>query len=355
VPGENVQVDQGLSATFSSVSEAEASALAATSYGWRANAKRLATEKDDTFCLTRDDGARSILKIANPSESESELDLQVRLLAHIEQRDALIPAPRVLESKNGERLVEIIDSHDQRRLMRLMTYQQGTPLDSSPTTYLQRIRVGELLARLRLATAGFQHSAETRVVAWDVKHLESLQSLMEHVTEARHRDLLSRGLARFLELRPRIAALRTQVLHNDFSKSNLLVDPADLDAITGVIDFGDAVKTAIAIDVSTALLNQLPRDASGSVEEDIFAHPRDVLKGYLHVADLNDEELALIPHLVMARVITRALITLWRARLQPHNKTYILRNTEQGWAQLTWFLDQPVDSVSQALMSRSSL
>ena len=49
-------------------------------------------------------------------------------------------------------------------------------------------------------------------------------------------------------------------VHNDFSKSNIVVDHHSADFVTGIIDFGDAVKAAIAIDVATALLNQ-PRDA----------------------------------------------------------------------------------------------
>ena len=103
--------------------------------------------------------------------------------------------------------------------------------------------------------------------------------------------------------------LRTQVLHNDFSLSNLVVDRREPAFVTGVIDFGDAVRTAVAVDVSTALLNQLPRDAAERPPDDLLAAGRDVLRGYLRFADLTEPELALIPHLVMARVVARALIT----------------------------------------------
>ena len=117
--------------------------------------------------------------------------------------------------------------------------------------------------------------------------------------------------------------------------------------LTGVIDFGDAVRTAVAIDVSTALVNQLPRDAAENPVEDLFAAGRDVLRGYLRYADLTDEEMALVPHLVMARAVARALITIRRAELFPHNTTYILRNTEQGWAQLEWFLARDPEEISR--------
>jgi Ser/Thr protein kinase RdoA (MazF antagonist) len=135
------------------------------------------------------------------------------------------------------------------------------------------------------------------------------------------------------------------VLHNDFSKSNIIVDHNNPAYVTGIIDFGDAVKTAIAVDVATALLNQLPETPN----EDLFYRGRDILKGYLSIANLTNEELALIPHLVMGRVITRALLTLWRVKLFPENKRYIMRNTEQGWHQLDWFLARSTEQVSDIL------
>ena len=65
---------------------------------------------------------------------------------------------------------------------------------------------------------------------------------------------------------------------------------------------------------------------------------------------MTEAELQLIPHLVMGRAIGRALITLWRAKLFPENSAYITRNTEQGWAQLDWFLGRSVDEVSSTLV-----
>lgn len=73
------------------------------------------------------------------------------------------------------------------------------------------------------------------------------------------------------------------------------------------------------------------------------------MEGYLSIADLTDDELSLIPHLVMGRIITRALLTLWRAKLFSANERYIMRNTEQGWHQLNWFLARSSEQVSDIL------
>ena len=51
-----------------------------------------------------------------------------------------------------------------------------------------------------------------------------------------------------------------------------------------------------------------------------------------------------------ARVVARALLTLWRSRLFPENETYIMRNTKQGWHQLDWFLARPLEEISEILM-----
>jgi Ser/Thr protein kinase RdoA (MazF antagonist) len=188
------------------------------------------------------------------------------------------------------------------------------------------------------------------VVAWDVQHLPALRPLLASIPDPGRRAQLARGLDRFALIEDQVAGLRRQVLHNDFNKSNLLADPDRPGVLTGVIDFGDATRTAIAIDVATALLNQLPRvTGPARLSGDIFGDGRDVLRGYLSRADLTPGELRLIPHLVMARVVARALISTHQATQFPGNAAYLLRNTEPGWAQLAWFLDHSMAEVTECL------
>ncbi len=331
---------------------AEASALLFAMFGVRGELSRLSTEKDDTFLVSAASGAKFILKVANPAEQVAELDFEVRLLMHLEQADSSLPVPRVIADSAARPYVPVRDRAGQPRHARLLSYLHGTPLDRTTSTAAERFRVGELLARLRHATADFSHPADTRTLAWDVKHLLDLSPLLTYIDDAGRRADLELALKRFSALQVRIGGLRTQVLHNDFNRSNLIVDHDHPQFVTGVIDFGDAVRTAIAIDVATALANQLPRDASGDPSEDLFAAARDLMRGYLSVAELTSDEVDLIPHLVMARVIARALISSWRAKAFPENADYILRNTEQGWAQLKWFLVQSPDDIGSLLQRK---
>ena len=223
-----------------------------------------------------------------------------------------------------------------------MNYLDGTPLDRLESTAEERAKVGAILARLRLAMAAFAHPHDGREIAWDVKHLANLAYLVDGIADPAKRDLLALGLERFRALEPELRSCRMQVLHNDFSRSNIVTDRARPEFVTGVIDFGDVVRTYIAVDVSTALLNQLAPEGGDAM----FDRGRDLLRGYLAVADLTETELRLLPHLVMARVIARALITSWRAAQFPDNEPYIMRNTHQGWAQLDHFLSRSTDAVS---------
>ncbi|MGB3146575.1 MAG: phosphotransferase [Paracoccaceae bacterium] len=340
----------GLAGAYVPMEAPRALTLARDIFGLSGTLKRFETEKDDTFRLTCPDGRKLVLKIANPEEPLAEIDFQNAILRHVEARDPTIPIPRIIPTTDGRDIAAITDVDGSRRHVRMLTYIEGTPLDQTSSSPGERVQIGRMLARLRYGTEGFSHPAEGRYYAWNVQNLLTLEPLLAEVVDPGQHRALTLGLERFRLIEPRLRRCRTQVLHNDFSKSNIVVDHDDPAFVKGIIDFGDAVKTAIAVDVATALLNQLPENP----HEDLFCRGRDIMEGYLTIAELTEEELALIPHLVMARVITRALLTLWRTRLFPDNERYIMRNTGQGWHQLDWFLARSPDQVSDILMPFST-
>lgn len=348
-PSNLVSEHGGLEGTYVPVKKTRALQMLEENYGILGALKRFETEKDDTFRVITTDRQKFVLKIANSGETFDEIDFQHRLLNYAETRDPSLPIPRIIKTHDGRDIFQITDVDGTLRYVWLLSFIDGTPLCETQSNARERVKIGKMLARIRHGTEGFSHAHEDRYYAWDVQHLLTLEHLLDEVDSPDQRDLLSRGLERFRSIEPRLRNCRKQVLHNDFSKSNIIVDHDDPVFVKGIIDFGDLVKTAIAVDVATALLNQLPERPS----DDLFYRGRNVMEGYLSIAELNDEELALIPHLVMARVVTRALLTLWRAKLFPDNQRYIMRNTEQGWHQLDWFMSRSPEQVSDILISFS--
>ena len=331
------------------VSAAEAEEIASRLYGVHGSMTRFETEKDDTFLLEGGDGERFVLKIAHPSERLDELEFQVALTRHLEEQAPDLPVPRAIRDLSGADLPVIVTKEGERRAVRLITFLPGTPLDRTTSTAPQRERIGEILAKLRQAMSGFSHPADGRTVAWDVTHLLDLSDLLRFLPPGDKRTWTVRALERFADVKPQLDLCRRQVLHNDFNTSNLVVDHDNPQFLTGVIDFGDAVRTAIAVDVSTALMNQMPKTFDYRDRHDLFDEPRDVLRGYLRHAELTDEELRLIPFLSMGRLAVRALLTCWRAEIFPENRRYILRNTEAGWAHLEWFHSISTEQISLLL------
>jgi hydroxylysine kinase len=331
------------------VGVAEAEDIAERLYGARGSATRFETEKDDTFLLDCADRGKFVLKIAHPSERMDELDFQVALMRHLEQRAPDLPIPRAIRDLAGSELPIVTTRAGERRAARFITFLPGTPLDRTSSTAPQRERIGEILAKLRYAMADFSHPADSRAVAWDVTHLLDLADLLCFIPAGGKRAWTLRALERFADVKPSLDLCRRQVLHNDFNTSNLVVDHASPWFLTGVIDFGDAVRTAIAVDVSTALMNQMPKTFDPGNRHDLFDEPRDVLRGYLRYAELTDEELRLIPFLAMGRLAVRALLTCWRAEIFPENSRYILRNTEAGWVHLEWFHSISTAQISDLL------
>lgn len=346
---ESLLMSGGLATAFRTISTDEAAAVLHRHFGLSGTMTRLDTEKDDTFLV---DGAqgRHIAKFSNPDEDPREISLQSELLDHVALTDPDLPVPRLVRTSAGEAFLPHEDGHGQMRLVRVLTYLDGTPLDRLDATSEEREKVGATLGRLRLAMAGFSHPHDTREIAWDVRHLPKLAFLLDRIDDRERRAKLEQGLERFRRLQGRLAACRTQVLHNDFSRSNVVVDRKRPEFIAGVIDFGDVVRTAIVIDLSTALLNHLSPTGS----ERMFDAGRDLLRGYLSIADLTEDEVLLLPHMVMGRVIARALITTWRAEQFPDNATYILRNTHQSWSQLDHFLSRSADEISETFLGAAT-
>jgi Ser/Thr protein kinase RdoA (MazF antagonist) len=121
--------------------------------------------------------------------------------------------------------------------------------------------------------------------------------------------------------------LRSQVLHNDFSAHNVLVDPARPEFVTGVLDFGDVVETAIVFDLAIAMANLLDGDA-----DDPWQPALDLAAGYLAEHPVAREELGLVPIAAVARLVQRALVSTWRAEREPARAAYVLSHAAHDWA-----------------------
>jgi 4-aminobutyrate aminotransferase-like enzyme/Ser/Thr protein kinase RdoA (MazF antagonist) len=279
--------------------------VAAAHYSPAASARELPSERDQNFLLESPCHARRVLRISSPDTDSRVLALQNAALTRLE---GVVEAPWLLPDKNGSQQIEI-DRPVGRCPLRLFTWVAGTPLAEvkpHPAALLED--AGALLARVDLALADLDPGFE-RKLDWNL--LEAGATLAERLpfVPAAGRPPLERALSRWQALASRLAALPRQLIHNDGNDWNLLVRYQDGEPrATGLIDFGDIVVAPRVCEVAIAaayagLGKGRPEHAAASL-----------LAGYHRVSPLGEEEIALLPDLIAARLAVSLATSAWRRR-----------------------------------------
>jgi hydroxylysine kinase len=306
-------------------------------FGLSGHFARLPGEADDNFLLTAEDGERSVVKVAHLRADPAVVGVQVRVLRHIESAAPGLPVPRVRPAADRQGWATVPCGPLRGRLVHVLSYLDGDLLRSVTTDQPLRRTLGVTLARLGQALRGFDDPLVRRPLLWDLAQLPQLRPL----AAGRAPDpLVEEQLGRLIaEVSPRLAAQRTQLVHNDFSPDNTLIS-ADRRGVAGIIDFGDVTVTALVNDVAIAGANLLSDDA------DLLAPALDLLGGYHATTPLSAAELALLPDLILGRLVARILISEWRAERFPDNRAYVLRNTPRAWEHLRRLLSIPGEDIA---------
>jgi Ser/Thr protein kinase RdoA (MazF antagonist) len=149
-----------------------------------------------------------------------------------------------------------------------------------------------------------------------------LEYIACHETRARARRFLTSLREEAL---PRLADLPQQIIHNDFSPTNILCRG---DAVTGIVDFGDMMRAPRVLDPATAC-SYLILDRAQP-----FRFARAAMRSYLEANPLAQVENVFVPQLMMARRLLSVLITNWTVRLFPDNAGHILKDEPASRAAL---------------------
>lgn len=322
----------GLGIPFVHTSPEEAAEIALRCFGMGVgDVRRLATERDDSFRMTGNvtadsdaadsDAAAYVLKISPPGEDSAEIELPGAAIAHASARDTTLPLQRFVTP------VTPTPTH-RGRTVRMLHYIPGPLLDEVDPSPANWRSVGRMLARLSSALADFEHPAADRWLAWDLGHLDQLSELLVFLPAGERRDAVAEILDEMT--RSTLPALRLtprQVVHNDLHGGNLVVDPLAPAFITGILDFGDVVRSYRAVDLAVAM--SYARSSPGA--DTAWESAGDLAYGYGEEGELTDEESALLPQLVLGRLAQRLLLGSWLAKARPENAEYSSRNLEATW------------------------
>ena len=319
------------------VTAPEAAEAIEACFGLSGELARLPGEADDNFLLDAGDDQRYVVKFAHLRADPAVVDVQVRVLRHIESAAPGLPVPRVVRAVGGGLWTTAPDGPLRGRVVHALTYLEGRLLRSVTTDRPLRRVLGGTVAELGRALRGFDDPLVHRPLLWDLAQLPRLRPLLAERSPGPAIEEQFGRLAATVP--PRLAGQRTQLVHNDFSPDNTLIS-ADGSRVGGIIDFGDVTVTALCNDLAIAVANML---GDGP---DPFGPGLDLIAGYHAVTPLTEAELSLLPDLILGRIVARIIISEWRAERFPDNRAYVLRNTPRAREHLHRLLGIPGEQTA---------
>lgn len=336
-----------LEAKAPAFSVAEAEEIAKRNFGVSGSARSLVSERDQNFQLRSDDGREFVLKIANPAEDPEVLDFQTQALLHIARVNPKFPVPHLVTTADGAPSCTVEGADGRRFITRLLSYLPGGLLDEiQPSRALLR-DVGASAARLGQALRGYFHPAARHELLWDLTQVSSIRERTHCIEDSEIRRSVESVLDRFAEqVLPALEGMRAQVIHNDVSCMNTIVEG---DHVVGVIDFGDLIHAPLVCDLAVPISELIVR------VDDPFGVAMEIAAGYCAVEPLTSEEIAVIFDLVTARTAIAIAIAAWRVGDHPENYDYIMAGVDGSKTTLAWLLDGKSDSFHASLRNACGL
>ncbi|MEZ4590431.1 MAG: aminotransferase class III-fold pyridoxal phosphate-dependent enzyme [Chloroflexota bacterium] len=311
----------------------EAVQLAHTHYNLTVTARELPSERDQNFHLTAAEGNQYILKIAGRTESLEALELENKLMQHLNLQRSVNAAPisnllpHLVLATNGQPITHTTAPDGTQFPVRLITHLPGTLLaHTKPHSPALLHSLGHTLGQLDAALTTFDHPAAHRELKWDLNRADFIAAYLHFIPDEPQRELVQGFLNQFVQqTQPRLAHLRHSVIHNDANDYNLLTANQQ---ISGVFDFGDALHTItvgeLAIAAAYAILHK----------PDPLAAAAHVVRGYHAAHPLSEEEVSLLFSLIAMRLCVSVTMSAYQATQEPDNE-YLQISAAPAWETLT--------------------
>ncbi|HEX5051270.1 MAG TPA: aminotransferase class III-fold pyridoxal phosphate-dependent enzyme [Planctomycetota bacterium] len=300
-------------AAFLSENGRALAAMLASEFGLAGSFVPLYGEVDLNLRLEHGD-RRHLVKVAAPERDPRSIDLQVALLEHVAARAPALPVQRVVRDRHGNRVVALPTAAGPR-LVWVTTWLEGTLFAHlPPAAAALRADVGRCLAELDRALLDFEHAHAARDLKWDLRHAGWIGEHLDAIEPPDLREIVAAAHRRFAaDLAPRLASVRQAVIHGDANDHNLLAHgpAAGTARVLGVLDFGDACRSALVgeVAIAAAYLAMAADDPLQAID--------DVVRGYDEVLPLDDDEVALVVPLVATRLAVSITNAAVQQRLRP--------------------------------------
>lgn len=335
------------------VETTEAARLLSGAFGVVGELWELYSHQDRNFRVDVADGRRYVFKIAREGLGTVELEAENAAMLRASSAGLPFEVPVPQQAPGGARVVRVQTAAGAEHDVRLVTWLDGTPVETGHLGASFLRAHGEMAARIATALDGFDHPGLARALQWDVRHAGSVVSALAPFagTPAR-RELLEAAMARAGAALDALAPdLRVQVLHQDVTDVNTLTrrDAAGRPVPTGLIDFGDLSRTWLAAEPAVTMA----ADAFHALGAPLQA-AREIARGFLALVPLTEPELAALWPIVVARSAAVAISGDQQQALDPDN-AYVAGVRDGEWAALAAVASVPFPLAEAAFREVAGL
>ncbi|MFT5134572.1 MAG: hydroxylysine kinase [Gammaproteobacteria bacterium] len=285
--------------------ETEVAQRIAAQYGFEGQWSSLNGERDQNYRLKAHDGKQYVVKISGPDEKPDITNFQVEALLYLENGSPQIPLPRIIRTKSGECLSDIIDTKSVKHAIRVVSYLDGIPYGDGDFPDAENLqKIGAFMGKMVIALKGFEHKASKHFTPWNLSNGIAVSHDLWIEANEDIKSLAAPMLDRLRdEVLPALNNCSSQVIHNDGHPYNLLRANAISQEVVGLIDFGDMVYAPIINELAVTATTFQRRD-----KEDLSI-VENLLIGFHRTHPLSNTEVSLLWDAIILRLLITVLLS----------------------------------------------
>lgn len=230
----------------------EAYILQALDHHYRLQGKlrHLAGYEETNYLLETANSEKRIIKLMLGEKDADAVVAQALMLKHLSHSPLKNHFQEVIQNREGN-LITRLQWNGHLWLLRVFTFVSGTFWHEAPQkTPEMGFNLGTFLGRMDCTLKEFRHAALHRRLDWDIAQAGLAVRDITSIEDFHRRRIADYFLLQFeTHVAPALPRLRHAYIHNDVNDYNILMDGSQ---IAGVIDFGDAVFSALIHNVAIA-------------------------------------------------------------------------------------------------------
>jgi Ser/Thr protein kinase RdoA (MazF antagonist) len=296
-------------------------------YGIEASIERLPGELDLNYSVQSASG-KFVLKIMREGCDPDFVDMQIKAMDHVRGVAGVPDIPEIVRTISGASQFLHKDSTGTERVSWLISFLGGrmmADIDEWNTQLAESI--GEKTAQLCKALADFEHPLLDRKLKWDLRQGGWIGQHLDVFDDADQRQMIEKIIDRYetdisakLNTRPRTP------IYGDANDMNVLValDKSGGHYVSGIIDFGDMIRTPLICEPAIAMAYAMMRDPE-PIDRGVA-----LVRGFNSVLNLDVEEISMLLTLVKLRLATSVTNAAIETKHHPDNK-YLSVSEAPAW------------------------